>query len=63
MTSHESTLPTLSKHSTRELLAMRERVKDRIEQDEEFHLRRAQQLDDLRMFGTMITDELNRRNT
>ena len=57
-----STLPTLSKHSTRELLAMRERVKDRIEADEEYHLRQARELDDLRMFETLITDELNRRN-
>ena len=62
MTSHGPTLPTLSKHSTRELLAMRERVTERIRRDEDYHLQKARELEDLKMFETMITEELNRRN-
>ena len=61
MTSHRPTLPTLSKHSTRELKTMHERVTERIERDERFHRQRGRELEDLRMFETMITEELNRR--
>ena len=62
MTYSQTQLPMLSKHSTRELLAMRERVTKRIRSDEEYYQERARELEDLKMFKTLIVQELERRH-
>ena len=54
--------PTLSRHSTKELLAMKDRTEKRVKRDAEYILRLTREHDDLKLMLGLIAQELARRS-
>ena len=56
-----TTLPTLTKLSTKELLAMQNRTKEKILDDAAYILLRTQEHDDLKLMLNLVQQEIQRR--